>query len=352
MKSFDKNLLDQLRITQSLLKTIRTLGEYKGKEDLYRQQSPQVIETLKKNAIIQSAESSNRIEGVVAEPKRLKALMERKTTPSDRSEQEIAGYRDVLDTIHSSYRDISFTPNVVLQLHRDLFKYTPETGGHWKNADNTISEHAADGTKRIRFNPIPAWQTPEAMNRLHELYHQNKDESQSTEPLLAIPAYILDFLCIHPFRDGNGRMARLLSLLLLYKEGYEVGRYISLEKTIEITKEGYYDSLYISSQGWHEGEHDIIPWLEYFLGVMLLGSYREFESRVGLVVNAKGTKAALILAAIDKLPAKFTIGDVGEQCPTVGIDHIRKTLRAQRDAGKLKSVGRGPNASWLKSSQR
>ena len=348
MKSFDKNYLDQIKISQSLLKTIRTLGEYKGKEDLYRQQSPQVIETLKKNSIVQSTESSNRIEGVVAEPKRLKELMEKKTAPSDRSEQEIAGYRDVLNTIHSSYRDISFTPNIVLQLHRDLFNYTPEAGGQWKNTDNTISEQAADGTKQIRFIPTPAWQTPAAMKQLHERYHQCKHEAQSTEPLLAIPAYVLDFLCIHPFRDGNGRMARLLSLLLLYQEGYEVGRYISLEKTIENTKEGYYDSLHASSQRWHEGEHDIVPWLEYFLGVMLLGSYREFESRVGLVVNAKGTKAALILAAINKLPTKFTIGNVAEQCPTVGIDHIRKTLRIQRDAGQLKSVGRGPNASWLK----
>jgi Fic family protein len=348
LKSFDKNYLDQVKISQSLLKTIRTLGEYKGKEDLYRQQSPQVIETLKKNSIIQSTESSNRIEGVVADPTRLKALMERKIAPLDRSEQEIAGYRDVLNTIHSSYRDVSFTPNIVMQLHRDLFNYTAEAGGQWKSTDNTISEQSADGTKHIRFSPIPAWQTPDAMKQLHEGYHQSKHESEGIEPLLAIPAYVLDFLCIHPFRDGNGRMARLLTLLLLYQEGYELGRYISLEKTIENTKEGYYDALYASSQGWHEGEHNIVPWLEYFLGVMLLGSYREFERRVGLFVNAKGTKAALILAAIDKLPTKFTISNVAEQCPTVGIDHIRKTLRMQRDKGKLKSVGRGPNAEWLK----
>jgi Fic family protein len=176
MKSFDKNYLTRFRISHSLLKTIRLIGEYKGKEDLYCQQSPQAIETLKKNAIIQSTESSNRIEGVVAEPKRLRALMEKTATPENRSEQEIAGYRDVLDTIHRSYRDISFTPNIVLQLHRDLFKYTTETGGQWKTSDNTIIGQSEDGSKQIRFTPTTAWRTPDAMAQLHELYNRNKLE--------------------------------------------------------------------------------------------------------------------------------------------------------------------------------
>lgn len=248
MNSFAPGFIERQPISLELLRTVRLLGEYKGKQDLFREQSPQVLETLRQTALIQSTESSNRIEGVTAPLERIRELVEKKTAPRDRSEQEIAGYRDVLDTIHANHAGMEFTPNLVLQLHRDLFRFTPSTGGTWKQTDNDITETLPDGTVRLHFKPVPAHLTPEAMRLLHE----RLDELWATgegEPLLLIPAYVLDFLCIHPFRDGNGRMARLLTQLLLYKAGYEVGRYISLEMIVERTREGYYDALHRSDQG-------------------------------------------------------------------------------------------------------
>ena len=242
-KSFDKNALVKQSINQSLLQSVRLVGEYRGKQALFRQQSAQVLEALRANAIIQSTESSNRIEGVVAPPERIRALVARRTRPANRSEQEIAGYREVLNTVHTHPGDIRLTPNVVLQLHRDLFQFVPGGGGRWKSSNNDITETRADGRTVGRFRPVPAHLTAEAMARLHREFKATVDAG-AVEPLLLIPAYVLDFLCIHPFADGNGRMARLLSLLLLYQAGYEVGRYISLESTIEGTREGYYDALY------------------------------------------------------------------------------------------------------------
>jgi len=347
MRSFENNKLQNLAFDHNLLKTIRILGEYRGKEDLYRQQSPQTLKTLRQSAVIQSTESSNRIEGIdIPDVKRLRSLVEKHSKPENRSEQEIAGYREVLNTIHGASADMAITPNIALQLHRDLFQFTPDRGGVLKQMDNSITETGADGNPLLRFTPVPAWQTKDALERLYFEYGE-----ADVDPLISIPMFVLDFLCIHPFKDGNGRMARLLSLHLLYKAGYRVGRYISLERIVEETKESYYETLHTSSQGWHEGEHDIKPWLEYFLGVLLLGAYREFENRVGLVDTAKGAKAAMVVGCIEKLPTRFSIGDVIAQCPMVGIDHIRKTIRAQRDAGKLRSEGRGPKAMWLKISE-
>jgi Fic family protein len=345
MKSFNPEFLQKQKITHNILQTVRRISEYKGKQDLYKEQSPQVLETLRQAAIIQSTESSNRLEGITAPPERIKELVAQKTTPRNRSEQEIAGYRDVLNTIHANHADISFTTGVVLQFHRDLYQFTPVEGGNWKSADNKIIEVQSNGTKTVRFYPVPAHQTPDAMETLHKRFAKLGNNGD-IEPLLLIAAYILDFLCIHPFPDGNGRMARLLTLLLLYKSGYEVGRYISLEKIVEQTKEGYYDTLYTSSQGWHEAEHDILPWWEYFMGVMLFGAYREFERRVGLVTTGRGSKTAMVLDAIGHSIGDFTIRDLQERCPQVGIDLIRRILRRQREAGKIECLGRGPNARW------
>jgi hypothetical protein len=232
-----------------------------------------------------------------------------------------------------------------LQFHRDLYQFNPGQGGKWKPTDNEITEIQSNGTKVVRFYPVPAHMTQDAMETLHKQFAELW-KSGKIEPLLLIPTYILDFLCIHPFLDGNGRMARLLTLLLLYKAGYEVGRYISLEQMVEQTKESYYDTLYTSSQGWHEAEHAILPWWEYFLGVMLFGSYQEFERRVGLFTASRGSKTAMIVDAIEHFMSDFTIRDLQERCPQVGIDLIRRILREQRNAGKLECLGRGPNARW------
>lgn len=347
MNSFNQGLIERQAINQQLLQTIRLIGEYKGKQELFKQQIPQVLKTLRQAAIIQSTESSNRIEGITVPLERIQKLVSEKTTPRDRSEQEIAGYREVLTTIHSSYSHIPFTPNVVLQLHRDLYQFAVNTGGRWKTVDNEIAATYPDGTKVVRFRPTPAYETSAAMERLHDRFNYLW-ESGKIEPLLLIPTYILDFLCVHPFLDGNGRMARLLTLLLLYKADYEVGRFISLERIVENTKESYYDTLYLSSQNWHEGQHNLLPWWEYFLGVMLLSAYREFEERVGYVTTTKGTKTEMVLDAISNLPTEFFVRELQEKCPTVSRDLIRHVLRQQRDAEHLECLGRGAKARWRK----
>lgn len=346
MKSFAPAFLDKIVIPQRLITTIRQIGEYKGKQELYKQQAPEMLENLRQVAMIQSTESSNRLEGIVADEKRLRALVAEKTAPANRSEAEIAGYRDVLNTIHASYDHIPFTDNVVLQLHRDLMKYSGKEGGRWKSAANEITETLPDGSKQIRFVPVAPHQTAEHMRILHERYSE-LCKGQDWEPLLLIPFYVLDFLCIHPFLDGNGRMARLLTVLLLYHQGYEVGRYVSLERIVEQSKESYYDTLFVSSQGWHEGEHNILPWTEYLLGTILAG-YREFEGRFGLVSSGVGSKTDMILNAIEGTIADFSISDLERLCPTVSRDMIRHVLVKLRNDGKIENLSKGKYARWRK----
>jgi Fic family protein len=347
MNSFAPGFIERQPIPQNLLRTIRLLGEFKGKEEMFKKQSPQALETLRQAAVILSTESSNRIEGVTAPHERIVQLVAKKTKPRDRSEQEIAGYRDVLNTIHTSHAHMPFTVGLVLQLHRDLFKFTTERGGQWKSSSNEIAELRADGTKFVRFTPVAPHLTEDAMRSLHDRF-RGLWEGNQTEPLLLIPAFVLDFLCIHPFRDGNGRMARLLSLLLLYQAGYEVGRFISLELIVEETKQGYYDSLYNSSQDWHDAKHSLLPWWEYFLGVMLLTAYREFEKRTGILTTTRGAKTAMVLDAIGRLPDGFKMVDLERVCPNVTRDMIRVVLNGLKKEKKIYCEGFGGAAIWKK----
>ena len=351
MSCFEPGFLERQPIPQNLLRTIRLLGEFKGKEEMFKRQAPQVSETLRQAAIILSTESSNRIEGVTAPHERIVQLVAKKTRPRDRSEQEIAGYRDVLTTIHASYANMRFSVGLVLQPHRDLFKFTTERGGQWKSTANEIAEFRADGSKFVRFTPVAPHLTEDAMRDLHDRFREQW-ESQQVEPLLLVPAYVLDFLCIHPFRDGNGRMARLLSLLLLYQAGFEVGRFISLELIVEDTKQGYYDSLYQSSQGWHESKHGVLPGTEYFLGVMLLTAYREFERRVGTLTTARGAKTTMVLDAIERLPDGFKMVELERACPNVTREMIRVVLNAQKKQGKIHCAGFGGAAVWKRGPKR
>ena len=346
MNSLDAGFDKRLPLTHRLMRAVGRLREFRGKEELYRNQMPDSLETLRQAAVIQSTESSNRIEGVTAPPDRIRQLVEKKTTPRDRGEQEIAGYRDVLDLIHSNHAGMTLTSGLVRQLHRELFKYTDEEGGHWKAVENQITQFKADGSTEIRFDP-PA---PHLVDGMMQTLHANLDvlhQAGEVDRLLVTSGYILDFLCIHPFRDGNGRMARLLTLLLLYKSGYEVGRFVSLETVIENSKESYYDTLHQSSQGWHEGQHSLVPWTEYLLGTITV-AYREFESRVGMLTEARGAKTAQVLEAIESFIGEFTIAQVRERCPNVGVDLIRRILRERKKLGTLESLGRGPAAAWRK----
>lgn len=347
MSSFESDFIGRQPINQGLLQSIRLIGEYKGKQELFKEQSPQILETLLQTSIIQSTESSNRIEGVTALPDRMKDLLEEKTAPGDRSEQEIAGYRDVLNTIHGNYAHIPSSPNVVLQFHRDLYKFTPEAGGTWKSVDNDITEVLDDGTRVRRFEPVPAYATPDAMERLHERFNVLW-ESGKVEPLLLVASYVLDFLCIHPFRDGNGRMARLLTLLLLYKAGYEVGRFISLERIVEDSKDSYYDTLHESSRKWHEGEHNLLPWWEYFIG-LALAAYKEFEARVGLLTTTRGAKREMVLNAVELLPQRFQVADVERLSPGASRPTINRVLAELRDGGRIACIKPGRGAVWEKS---
>ena len=326
---------------------MRLLGEYRGKEALYAQQTPQALEALRQVAIIQSTESSNRIEGIEAPPERIRKLVDHKTTPKNRSEQEIAGYREVLATIHANHADMPFKPGLVLQLHRDLYQFVAQPGGRWKITDNEITETHADGTKAVRFRTLPAHQTPDAMETVHKCFSE-KCAVGEIDPLLLIPAYVFDFLCIHPFSDGNGRMARLLTLLLLYQSGFEVGRYISLEHLVESQRDGYYDALGKSSVGWHEGNHTLLPWWEYFLGVMLLGTYREFERRTGEITSAHGAKTEMVMAAVDKLPKTFCYADLARACPNVSRPTIKRVLSKMQQDARVQCVKGGRDALWEK----
>jgi len=343
--SFAPGYLERISFSQTNLVAVRAIGEFKGRQELYRQ-FPAMLENLKNIAVIQSTEASNRIEGVVAPPERIRELIQHKSAPQNRSENEIAGYRDVLATIHSSAPHIAVTPNVILQFHRDLYAYVPGQGGHWKSTDNDIAEFLADGTSYVRFKPVPAYLAPDAVRQLTTRFGAALG-AESIDPLVLIAAFVLDFLCIHPFLDGNGRMARLLTLLLLYQSGYEVGRFVSLEKTIEESKETYYESLLRSSQAWHEGEHDISPWLEYFLGV-LIAAYKELDSRVGSFSKARGAKRQLVEDCVRHLPATFKIGELINACPGIPRPTINRVLTDLQAEGHVECSGRGRAAVWRK----
>jgi len=346
MKSLLKEYLNKLPLNNELVRLIRRLGEYKGKQELYQKQSPEVLENLQLVAFAQSTESSNRLEQITAPPKRLKELLANKTKPKNRSEAEIAGYRDVLSTIHQSTKDIPISVNVIKQFHRDMMRYTDRPGGEWKAVNNTIVERYADGTSFVRFNPVKPYQVNEYMSKLVELFNTEIEKGEY-DPLLLIPLFIFDFTCIHPFRDGNGRSSRLLTTLLLYHQGYDVVRYISLEKIIEQTKESYYDTLKGSSKDWHDGKHNILPFLTYYLSTFL-AAYDEFEKRADIIVKPRGTKTEMVINAIEGFKGTFTISNVEDTCPLVGRDMIRKVMNKMRSNGKIENISKGKYAKWRK----
>jgi Fic family protein len=346
LQSLSPEFLAALRFVPNEAATMRAIGEYRGKQALYRRQAPEALDRLREVAVVESSESSNRLEGVTVAANRLKAIVMQGAPPRDRSEQEVAGYRDALNLIHASARDMPFTPNVILQLHATLYRFMAAPGGRWKSVDNEIIERRADGTTRVRFKATPAHKTPTAMARLAERYASAVGPKQH-DPLLVVPLAILDFLCIHPFIDGNGRMARLLTLMLLYHFDYEVGRYISIERVYENTKDSYYETLEASSRGWHDATHDAHPWLNYFWGV-LLRAYREFEDRVGELRTGRGSKTARVRDAVLARNTPFSISDIEGACIGVSRDTVRLVLRQMKKEGLIAPVGKGRSAKWSK----
>ena len=336
---------------QSLLKPeiialLTQLHEFKGEQVMFAQTKPNVLDTLTEIAKIQSTEASNRIECIYTSDERLKKLMLDKTTPKSRNEQEIAGYRDVLATIHENYEYIPLKPNMILQLHGDLYKFSGKSiGGNYKNSDNIIAEEDEKGNKRARFIPVPAWETPIAMDELCAAYSEAVD-NDSIEPLLIIPMFILDFLCVHPFNDGNGRMSRLLTLLLLYRAGYTVGKYISIEKLIEQSKQTYYDALQASSAGWHEGKNDYAPFVGYMLGVVV-AAYRELRSRLNEVTKENLSKPDRVRELIKNTYGKITKTEIMQKCPDISQITVQRALNDLLKNNQIIKIGGGRYTSYV-----
>ncbi len=331
-------------VPASMTVALGDVDRAQGTESAFHGQHPGALKTLTEIARIQSVESSNAIENITAPAARIQQLVANQTKPTNRSEQEIAGYRAVLDTIDADAVRIPFTPSVIEQLHRDLYQFTNTPGGRWKTVENTIQEVGPDGTRAVRFQTVPAIATPAAMTELHDRYAAARDSGEH-HPLLLVGCYVFDFLAIHPFRDGNGRISRLLTLLLLYQTGYEVGHFISLERLVDGSRETYYDALQAAGHGWHEGEHDVHPWLRYFLGI-LTAAYRELESQVDTVAG-RGSKREAIRRFIRRSIAdEFTVADVRRAVPAASQSYINKTLTRLRDEGAIEPIGAGRGARW------
>lgn len=347
MRNFDYIKEPEKLLTPEIVQMVGCIHEHKGKQELFLEANIDELKTLLEVAIIQSTGASNRIEGIFTSDKRLEELVRQKAEPRNRSEQEIAGYREVLATVHESYEYINPRPNIILQLHRDLYSYSQgASGGSYKNSDNVIAETDEEGNQRARFIPVPAFQTADTMEELCASFLEAW-EAERMDKLLLIPMFILDFLCIHPFNDGNGRMSRLLTLLLFYKAGYIVGKYVSMEMLIEKTKETYYEALQASSNGWHECENSYEPFVKYYLGI-ILKAYKEFESRVEHLKNRNLSKPERIKAVIDQKVGKITKKEIMELCPDISKVTVERTLTDLVKNGYIAKVGAGPATAYVR----
>lgn len=346
MRHFEYSRRWQQLLVPDIVTMLSQIHEYKGEQTLFVEAQSDTLTQLVEIAKIQSTEASNKIEGIFTSNERLKKILANKTTPRSRDEQEIAGYRDVLATIHESYEYIPLRPTMILQLHRDLYKFSGKSiGGNYKNSDNIIAEEDADGNRFVRFQPLSAWETPEAIGAICAAFDEAVNRSDA-DPLLLIPMFVLDFLCIHPFNDGNGRMSRLLTLLLLYRSGYIVGKYISIEKLIEESKETYYEALQSSSQGWYEEENDYAHFVRYMLGV-ILAAYREFSSRVKVLAASGLSKPERIREIIKDSLGKITKTEIMAKCPDISQVTVQRTLNELVKSGDVIKIGGGRYTSYV-----
>lgn len=321
------------------------VGEARGKQELFIRQSPQKLKVLREHALIESAVSSNRIEGVEVEKSRINTLIFGQPLLRDRNEEEVRGYREALKRVHEQGAKLAISEKTILELHR-LCRGDIWDAGKYKETNGDIIERQANGRTRIRFRTVPATQARASVHELVALWKSCLKERWA-HPLVAMAGFNLDFLCIHPFRDGNGRVSRLLLLLQCYQLGYEVGRYISIERLIEQNKERYYETLELSSARWHEGKHDPWPYINFVLFI-IKSAYKEFEERVGRLKSPRGAKTEMIEAAISAFPGNFTMIQLENACPGVSRDMIRLILRRLKKEGRAECLGRGPGAPWRK----
>jgi Fic family protein len=349
MRTFDYTRLADRTWDNEILSYISKIHEYKGKQELFLRQKPVELKRLVEIAKIQSTEASNRIEGIVTTNYRLRQLVTDKTTPRSRDEEEILGYRNVLNLVHENYKMIPVRSNYILQMHRDLLKYTNYSyGGQFKTTPNEIDMVLENGERVVLFKPLEPYETPEAINMICESYQSALDK-EVVDELILIPCIILDFLCVHPFNDGNGRMSRLLTLLLLYRSGYFVGQFISIEKAIADTKEAYYDALQKADQGWHDEQNDPKPFIKYMLGV-ILACYREFENRVKIVYESgtKSTSYEIVKTYAKERIGKFSKQDVLVGCPSLGSSSVESALKKLVEDGTLIRIGSGRKTQYAR----
>ena len=346
MRNYNYKNKWQKLLTPEVVSLLTQIHEFKGEQTLFIEAKADTLTQLVEIAKIQSTAASNKIEGIYTSDDRLKSLVSNKTTPRTRNEQEIAGYRDVLSTIHESHDFIPVKPSIILQLHRDLYKFSGRSiGGNYKSVDNVIAEEDNEGNQHVRFNPVPAWETSTAVDALCNAFDEILAQPEA-DLLLIIPMFVLDFLCIHPFNDGNGRMSRLLTLLLLYRAGYIVGKYISIEKLIEETKETYYEALASSSVNWHEEKNDYIPFVQYTLGVVL-AAYRDFSARVKHIATSNLSKPERIRAIIQDTLGKITKTEIMEKCPDISQVTIQRTLNELVTSGEILKIGGGRYTAYM-----
>ena len=346
MRHFNYSNLKDQKWDSDILGYIAAIYKEAGKQEMYLKQRPEELEKLVEIAKIQSTEASNAIEGIVTTNTRMKQLVAEKTAPKNRDEQEIAGYRDVLNIIHENFDVIPISQNYILQLHKIMYSHMNNPlAGRTKSTQNFISATHPDGHVETIFTPLAPYETPEALDRICEEFNRVIGNME-VEPLIAIPVFIHDFLCIHPFNDGNGRMSRLLTTLLLYQNRFYVGKYISLEAKIAKNKDLYYDALNRSQDGWHDGCEDILPFVKYFLGIVL-AAYRDFEDRF-TIVEAKLPAVDMVRKATFNKIGKFTKQDIHELCPSLSISSIEGALRKMVAAGELKRDGSGKSTYYIR----
>ena len=346
MRNFNYSSIKDQKWDSEILGLIAAIYKEAGKQEMYLKQRPEELEKLVEIAKIQSTEASNAIEGIVTTNTRIKQLVAEKTTPRNRNEQEIAGYRDVLAIIHENFDAIMISQNYILQLHKILYSHMNNPlAGRTKNVQNYISATYPDGNTKILFTPLAPYETPKALDAICDEYNRVIGNME-LEPLIAIPVFIHDFLCIHPFNDGNGRMSRLLTTLLLYRSGFYVGKYISLEAKIAKNKDLYYEALQASQAGWLEGKEDPVPFIKFLLGT-ILAAYKDFGDRFSLVEEKKPALEIVRMATVNKI-GRFTKQDIRELCPSLSISSIEGALRTLVDNGELIREGSGKNTCYYR----
>lgn len=346
MRTFNYSAIRDQKWDSEILGLIAAIYKEAGKQELYLKQRPEELEKLVEIAKIQSTEASNAIEGIVTTSTRIRQLVEEKTTPKNRDEQEIAGYRDVLSIIHESFDAIPLTRNYILQLHKIMYSHMNNPmAGQTKNVQNYISVTYPDGHTETLFTPLAPFETPEALDRICEEYNRVIGNME-LEPLIAIPVFIHDFLCIHPFNDGNGRMSRLLTTLLLYRSGFYVGKYISLEAKIAKNKDLYYEALNHAQHDWHEGTEDVVPFIKYLLGT-ILAAYKDFGDRFAIVEEKLPAIDIVRKATLNKI-GRFTKQDIRELCPSLSMSSVEGALRKMVAAGELKREGVGKSTCYIR----